>query len=251
MTPAPDPLFTAPVIILVGTQMPENIGMSARAMLNCGLKHLRLVAPRDGWPQERGIAAGSGAFDHKPTPTVYDTTADAIADLHYVYATSGRLRHMVKPILTGPAATSDMQDRIAQGARVGVLFGPERTGLLNDDLAAANAILNFPTNSEFAPLNVSQAVLLTAYEWLCRTDFTPDRRYDTVQSPPATAQETLFFLTRLDQVLAENGFFTAPHLREPVMRNISNMFRRADMTSQDVQTFQGIISVLLGSKRPR
>lgn len=247
-TPSPD-LFNAPVIILVGTQMPENIGMSARAMLNCGLTHLRLVSPRDGWPHDNGIAAGSGAFDLMPAPTVYATTAEAIADLHYVYATSGRLRHMVKPTFTGPAATTDMQSRIARGERVGILFGPERTGLLNDDLAVANAILHFPTNPDFASLNVSQSVLLASYEWLRTADQTPDRRYETVQSPPATSEETAHLMNRLERELDQNGFFAAPDLKPTVMRNIGNMFRRADMTSQDVQTFQGIVSVLLGSKR--
>ncbi len=237
-----------PTFILVTPQLPENIGMSARGMMNCGLTNLRLVAPRDGWPHERGIAAGSGAFDLMSAPEIYSDTAAAIADLNYIYATSGKLRHMVKPILTGAAAAVDMAARISRGERVGVLFGPERTGLLDDDLGLANAIIQFPTNPDFASLNISQAVLLVAYEWLRVQDNTPDRRYDTNQSPPARADETAYFLTRLEITLAENGFFTAPHLREPVMRNISNMFRRADMSSQDVQTMQGIITALLGNK---
>ncbi len=243
------PDFRTPVIILVNPQMPENIGMSARAMLNCGLNHLRLVSPRDGWPHDKADAASAGALAQMPNVTVYHTTAEAIADLHYVYATSGRMRHMVKPTLTGPAATTDMQERIARDQRVGILFGPERSGLVNDDLAAANAIMNFPTNPDFASLNVSQAVLLASYEWLRAHDQTPDRRYETVQSPPATADETAHLMTRLAHELDANGFFAAPDLKPSVMRNIGNMFRRADMSSQDVQTFQGIISVLLGSKR--
>lgn len=240
-----------PIIILVTPQLGENIGMSARAMLNCGLKHLRLVAPRDGWPQERATAASSGALDLMPSPEVFATTAEAVADLHFVYATSGRLRHMVKPIYTGPAAGDDIRARIAQGQKIGILFGPERTGLLNEDLSIANAILNFPTNPDFSSLNLSQAVLLTGYEWLRVNDQTPARRYDTVDSPPATNAEMTFMLQRLERELADHGFFTAEHMRPTVMRNITNYLRRAEMTSQDVQTFQGIISVLMGSKLPR
>lgn len=240
--------FNQPVIILVTPQLGENIGMSARAMLNCGLKHLRLVAPRDGWPSERGVAASSGALDLMPAPQIFTTTKDAIADLNFVYATSGRLRHMVKPVYTGTAAGADIKSRIADGQKIGILFGAERTGLLNEDLMLANAILNFPTNPEFSSLNLSQAVLLAGYEWLAANDQTPDRRYDTVQSPPATMQEMNFLMERLEQELAAHGFFTALHLQETVMRNIQNMFRRADMTSQDVQTFQGIVSALMGAK---
>lgn len=238
----------APVIILVTPQLHENIGMSARAMMNCGLTELRLVAPRDGWPSERAGAASSGALDLMPAPKVFDTTAEAISDLNFVYATSGRLRHMVKPIYTGPAARDDMKDRTSRGEKVGILFGAERTGLLNEDLMLANAILNFPTNPEFSSLNLSQAVLLVGYEWLMAHDKTENRRYDTVQSPPATLEETNFLMQRLETELARHGFFTAPHLQETVMRNIQNMFRRAEMTSQDVQTFQGIISALMGAK---
>lgn len=241
----------APTLILVNPQLGENIGMSMRAMLNCGLADLRLVAPRDGWPNDKGVAASSGAADMMPPPKIYDTTAQATADLQFVYATSGKLRHMVKPTYTAASATIDMRNRLATGARVGVLFGPERTGLLNDDLASANAIITIPTNPEFSSLNVAQTVMIMAYEWLRSGDDTPPRKYDTVQSPPATMAETAYMLTRLEDELAISGFFTAPHLREPVMRNIGNMFRRADMSSQDVQTFQGIITALLGRKKQK
>lgn len=243
-----DILTNQPVIILVTPQLHENIGMSARAMLNCGLIHLRLVAPRDGWPSERAGAASSGALDLMPEPQLFATTADAIADLNFVYATSGRLRHMVKPIYTGIAARDDMKARVANGERVGILFGAERTGLLNDDLMLANAILNFPTNPDFSSLNLSQAVLLAGYEWLSASDTTPPRRYDTIQSPPANMEEMNFLMTRLESELEQHGFFTSPNLQPTVMRNIQNMFRRAEMTSQDVQTFQGIISALQGAK---
>jgi tRNA/rRNA methyltransferase len=243
-----DTMIPEPIIILVTPQMGENIGMAARAMMNCGVRQMRIVAPRDGWPNERAVAASSGALDLMPAPALFETTADAIADLQYVYATSGRLRHMVKPILTAPAAIQDTQQRIASGHKVGILFGAERTGLLNDDLALANAILNIPTNPDFASLNLSQAVMIVCYEWLRIMDKTPDRRYDTVDSPPASGQEMQFLMTRLERELSDHGFFTAEHLRPTVMRNINNFLRRAEMTSQDVQTFQGIISALMGAK---
>lgn len=237
-----------PVIILVTPQLGENIGMAARAMLNCGLKHMRLVKPRDGWPSERAVAASSGALDLMPAPEVFETTEAAIADLNFVYATSGRLRHMVKPVYTGVAGANDIKARIDNGQRVGIMFGAERTGLLNEDLALATAILNFPTNPEFASLNLSQSVLLAGYEWLRVNDTTEPRRYETVDSPPARNDEMTFLLKRLENEIASRGFFTSPEMRPTVMRNIGNYLRRAEMTSQDVQTFQGIISALLGAK---
>ncbi len=238
-----------PTFILVNPQLGENIGMSARAMLNGSVTDLRLVSPRDPWPNDKGLAAASGAFDLMPAPVVYTDTASAIADLQYIYATSGKLRHMTKPVLTGRAAAADMAARVAAGHRVGVLFGPERTGLENHDLMQANAIIQFPTNPDFPSLNIAQAVLLVAYEWLMAGDQTPPRRFDVTDSPPARTDEAAFLLHRLENELQDNGFFTAPHLRDPVMRNIGNMFRRAEMTSQDVQTFQGMITALLGRKK--
>jgi tRNA/rRNA methyltransferase len=241
-------LLLQPVIILVDPQMGENIGMSARAMLNCGLTELRVVNPRDGWPNDRAVSASADALEIMPPVAVFDTLGPAIADLNFVYATSGRLRHMVKPVYTGAAAAIDMRDRIGSGQRVGIIFGAERTGLLNDQLAMANAILNFPTNPDFASLNLSQAVLLVAYEWLRLHDTTEPRRYETQESPPATNADMTYLLQRLENELADRGFFASPDMRPSVMRNITNYLRRAEMSTQDVQTFQGMISVLMGSK---
>lgn len=240
-----------PIIVLVTPQLGENIGMAARAMLNCGLKHLRLVAPRDGWPSEKAVSASAEALVLMPEVQVYPDTKAAIADCQYVYATSGRPRHMVKAIHTADAAAVEMKGRVKAGERVAILFGAERTGLLNEDLMLATSIINVPTNPEFASLNISQAVLLVAYEWLRVNDETPARRYDNYDSRPATHAEYQGFIDRLEENLAKMGFFQAPDLRPTMMRNIQNTLRRAEMSEQDIRTFHGIISVLTGAKLPK
>lgn len=238
-----------PIIILVTPQLGENIGMAARAMLNCGLSHMRLVAPRDGWPNEKGISAASGAFDLMPQIQVFDTTSDAIADCNFIYATSGKLRHMAKPVYTGDAAAADMKERVESGQKVAVLFGAERTGLLNEDLMLGNAFLNFPTNPDFSSLNLSQAVLLVAYEWLKAHDETAPRRYETQEHPPATMKEMEEFMVRLEHEIGTRGFFQSADMRPAVMRNLQTMLRRAEMSAQDIRTFHGIISILIGKKQ--
>lgn len=237
-----------PFIVLVTPQLGENIGMAARAMLNCGLEHLRLVAPRDGWPNDKAISASAEALLQMPAVEVYPDTKSAIADCHYVYATSGRPRHMVKPIYTAESAAIEMKARVTSGERVAILFGAERSGLSNDDLMLATSIINVPTSPKFTSLNISQAVLLVAYEWLRVNDTTPARRYDNPESRPATHEEYQGFIDRLEENLSKFGFFQAPDLKPTMMRNIQNTLRRAEMTEQDIRTFHGIVSVLTGSK---
>ena len=149
----------APVIILVRPQLGENIGMAARAMLNCGLSSLRLVKPRDGWPNPKAERAASGADVVLDKAKVFDTVADAVADLERVVATSGRNRELSQRILTARSAAGEMRAWIGQGERVGILFGPERTGLENDDMVHADTVLSIPLNPQFSSLNVAQAVL--------------------------------------------------------------------------------------------
>jgi len=150
--------------ILVHPQMGENIGAAARAMMNFGLRDLRLVAPRDGWPNERAIDMAAGAFDHMPAPQVFETLSEAISDLHKTYATTARARDMVKPVFTPDAASEDGLEVLAQdGAKIGFVFGAERTGLENEDLSRCSAIINVPTNPDFSSLNLGQCVLLMSY----------------------------------------------------------------------------------------
>lgn len=162
-----------PAIILVNPQMGENIGAAARAMLNFGITGLRLVNPRDGWPSAQAEAMSVGALEKMPPVQVFDSTEEALADCHYVYATTARPRDMTKPVFTAKGAARDMHERQAQGQKIGILFGAERSGLDNDDVALAHAVLTIPANPDFTSLNLGQGVLLVAYEWLQTIDETP------------------------------------------------------------------------------
>jgi len=159
-----------PVMVLVEPQMGENIGAAARGMLNFGLEHMRLVNPRDGWPNPAATATASGAAKVLDGVGVYDDVAGAIGDLDYVYATTARSRDLTKPVVTPETAMAQARAMIGEGKKVGVLFGPERAGLENSDVAQANAIISVPVNPGFASLNLSQCVLLTAYEWRRQSD---------------------------------------------------------------------------------
>jgi tRNA/rRNA methyltransferase len=245
-----------PVIILVEPQLVENIGMTARAMMNCGLTRLRLVDPRDPWPlhevmEERMRAASSGADVILKQAEVFATPEEAVADLHYVYATTSRSHDMVNRILTPRAAAPDMAERIAAGQKVGVLFGRERTGLVNDQIVLANAKITIPLNPEFASLNLAQAVLLIGYEWYQAKDRTPDRRLHTGASRPATREEYLNFFKRLEDELDKSGFFVADDMRPTMTRSLQNMLQRAEMTEQEIRTWHGVVSALLGIPKQR
>lgn len=159
-------LIRNPVFVLVRPQMGENIGGAARAMLNFGFNALRLVDPRDGWPNPRAVATASGAAHHVlDYAGVFENTARAIEDCDFVFATTARGRELSKPIYTPEAAMAEVHARIKSGQKIGILFGPERTGLENDDIVRANAIITIPVNPEFYSLNLAQAVLLMSYEF--------------------------------------------------------------------------------------
>ncbi len=235
-----------PVIVLVGPQMGENIGACARAMLNCGIDELRIVNPRDGWPSEKAEAMAAGAFDIMPPVRVYNSTAEAIADCHQVYATTARPRDMVKPVMTAREAADDVHARSSQNQKCAYLFGCERTGLENDDIALSHAIITIPVNPDFSSLNLGQGVLLCAYEWYQAQPCLP-MPIDP-DNLPAPHDELNNLYSRLEQDLAEGGFFRTPEMQPTVMRNIQNMLSRAQMTSQEINTFHGIIKVLTGRR---
>lgn len=239
-------MTASPAIILVEPQMGENIGAAARAMLNCGLTDLRIVNPRDGWPNERADAMSSGALERMPPVRVFGSTAEAVADLHFVYATTARPRDMIKPVFTARGAADDIKARVNE--KSGYLFGPERAGLSNDDVALAHAIVTIPMNPDFSSLNLGQGVLLCAYEWFQAMDATP-----ALINPPeeeiAPHGELQELFDRLEHELSEGGFFRTQELRPNVMRNLKNMFLRGNLTSQEVRTFHGIITTLIGRKK--
>lgn len=244
-----DPL--APIIILDRPQLGENVGTAARAMLNCGLDELRLVRPRDGWPNPRAEAAASGATRVLEQARVYASIAEAVADLNRVYATTARQRGMIQRILTPRTAAAEMRAAWNAGERVGLLFGPERTGLVNDDLTLADALITVPLNPAFSSLNLAQAVLLIGYEWYQTGAEAPEEALHLGQTRPATKAELLNFFAHLERELDATGFFSTPEKRPSMVRNIRNTFERMGMTEQEVRTFHGIVAALVGRKTPK
>jgi len=247
--------MNSPIIILVEPQLVENIGMTARAMMNCGLLELRIVDPRDPWPLEeshrqRMLAASSGADAVLEAAKVFPTLEAAIADLHYTYATTARTHDMVTRIMTPRAAIPDMAARIQEGQKIGVLFGRERTGLVNDHIALASAKITIPLNPEFASLNLAQAVLLIGYEWYQAKDESPAVRLHVGDSRPALREEYINFYKRLEAELDVCGFFVAEHMRPTMTRSLQAMLQRAEMTEQEIRTWHGVLTALAkGPKR--
>ena len=240
--------ITAPVIILVRPQLGENIGMAARAVLNCGLSNLRLVKPRDGWPNPKAERAASGADVVLDKAKVFDSVADAIADLERVVATSARNRELSQRILTAGRAAAEMRGWIGRGEKVGILFGPERTGLHNDDMVHADTVLSIPLNPQFSSLNVAQAVLLVAYEWAAAADDTPAERMSDHATRPATKDELKNLFAHLERALDESTFLRNKAMRPAMVRNLRALLQRSAMTEQEVRTFHGVIKYLAKHK---
>ncbi len=242
-----------PAIILVRPQLAVNIGMCARAMANFGLEDLRLVAPREGWPRvdqyrEVAYAAAAGAAHLLDAAQVFATVEEAIADLNFLYATTARERDQVKPVAAPGAA---MAASVAAGEKRGVLFGPERTGLDNDEVALADAIVTFPANPTYASLNLAQAVLLVGYEWFkaAHGDGPPAPAIARAISPPATREMTLAFFEFFEGKLEDAGFFRPAPKKPGMRRNLRNMFHRMAMTQQDVRTLWGAVVRLVDGPR--
>lgn len=245
--------LNAPVIVLVQPQLGENIGMCARAMLNCNLTELRLVAPRDGWPNEAAVAASSGAARVIDNVRVFPTTAEAVADLQFTLATTARGRDLVKKIHTPQSGTAEIRRRaLDMGQKCGILFGPERTGLENDDIARADAILNIPLNPAFSSLNLAQAVLLVSYSWHAQAPESPTVPLAAPAAEgnmaPASKGDVDNLLRHIEEELDSHRFFRSPDMKPTTLRNIVNMFTRMEMTVQDVNTLHGILSALTGKR---
>jgi tRNA/rRNA methyltransferase len=243
------PMGNAPVVILVRPQLADNIGACARAMANGGLFHLRLVAPRDGWPQEKAWRNSSGADRILDAASVFASVADAVGDLHRVLATCPRPRHVIKPVLTARGAAAELRAVCARDLRAGVLFGPERAGLDNDDMAAADALVRFPLNPAFMSLNLAQAVMVLVYEWWTAGDVTPPRTLMTNETRVATKGELDNFLTHLVDQLDACGFLRNLAKREGMVRNIRHFFQRGEVTEQELRTLHGIVTELAIGRR--
>ena len=238
-----EPSAPGPAIVLVEPQLGENIGTVARAMANFGLTDLRLVNPRDGWPSEKALSASSGAVEVIEGARLYDDTAAAIADLRRVYAATTRHRDMVKPVVTPAAAAAEMRAR--PDTPTGVLFGPERAGLDNDDVALADTILAIPANPAFSSLNLAMAVAVVGHEWFGAGGDTPERVLETGATRPATKAELVAFFEHLERELDACGFLRLTEKRPTMVRNIRNLFQRAELTEQEVRSLRGIVSGLV------
>jgi tRNA/rRNA methyltransferase len=237
-----------PVIILVRPQLGENIGMAARAMLNCGLSRLRLVSPRDGWPNPKAERAASGADVVLEEAELFDSVADAVADLERVVATTARNRELAQRIVTPRRAAREIRSWMAKGQGVGVLFGAERTGLTNDELVHADTVLSIPLNEQFSSLNVAQAVLLVAYEWLASADDTAAERMSDHSARPADKAELQNLFDHLERALDQSGFLRNKAMRPSMVLNLRAFLQRAGMTEQEVRSFHGVIKFLSKKK---
>ncbi|TCM78361.1 RNA methyltransferase [Rhodovulum steppense] len=234
-----------PVFVLVRPQMGENIGAAARAMWNFGLTGMRMVDPRDGWPNPRAVALASGAGRLLDHAGVFADTAEALADCDYVYATTSRARGLTKPVVTPERAMAEARGMIAQGRRVAVLFGPERAGLENEDIARANAIVEVPANPEFPSLNLAQCVLLTAYEWRREGPGIVAERLEMAGAAPATGLEVEKLAEHFEERLEAAGFFFPETKAANMKLNLRNMWSRMPLTRADVQTLHGMLRQLM------
>jgi TrmH family RNA methyltransferase len=245
------PAGITPVVVLVRPQLADNIGACARAMGNGGLFELRLVAPRDGWPQPKAWANSSGADRILDAATVHGSVAEAVADLHHVLATCPRPRHIIKPVLTARGAAAELRAIAGRGLRAGVLFGPERAGLDNDDMAHADALVRYPLNPGFMSLNLAQAVMIMAYEWWTAAEETPAHAFMTNETQVANKATLENFLMHLTAELDASGFLRNLPKRPGMVRNIRHFFERGEVTEQEIRTLHGIVTELSIGRRQR
>lgn len=248
-----------PAVLLMEPQLADNIGMVARACANFGLDELRLVNPRDGWPNEKARIAASGANYIIDDSQAFPTLDAAMADLNWVAATTARQRDLRKPVMTPHEAVVEMRQRIAKGERCGILFGRERNGLETDEVANADAIVMIPVNSRFASLNLAQSVLVLGYEWMRSSGAATLGRVTNYETPvaaglnvggsrPATKEEMMAFFSHLENDLDRLGFFNPPHKRQTMVRNLRSLFMRMGATEQEVRTLRGVVAALANGK---
>lgn len=249
------PLGAAPAVILVNPQLGENIGTAARAMANFGLHELRIVDPRDGWPNERALKTASGADWIIEKAAIYATLEDALKDMTYVYATTARPRSMIKEVMTPEQAGTDMRLRIGRDEKLALLFGRERWGLNNDEVSLADMIITAPVNPAFASLNIAQAVLLVGYEWYKHEATTLGQATPelpaldgpglvTPDTRPATKDELYGFFHHIETELDQAGFFKTAEKKPGMIRNMRNLFARAELTEQEVRSLRGMVASL-------
>jgi len=239
-----------PVVVLVEPQLGENIGAAARAMANFGLSHLRVVRPLQGWPNEKARVMAAGADRVLDAAQVYDSLAAAIADCNFVLATTARVHDQAKPVISAQAAAVEMAPRVAAGETVALVFGRERIGLENEEVARADLIVTLPVNPAFASLNLAQAVVIVCYEWFKQAG--GDLPFSAREkSPPAAKQQLDAFFADLDRELQKVEFFRPEEKRGTMQINLHNIFRRMRPTQQDIRTLHGVVTAIVhGRKGP-
>ncbi|MEM6758727.1 MAG: RNA methyltransferase [Pseudomonadota bacterium] len=231
----------APTFVLMRPQMGENIGAAARAMLNFGLERMRIVDPRDGWPNPAAVAMASGAGRVLDQADVHATLAAACADCTYTYATTARPRDLTKLVLSPEEAMRDAARRTADGQHVAVIFGPERAGLENEDIAQANAIISVPVNLEFPSLNLAQCVLLVGYEWMRASGEVQHVIHEMAGTDWAPGHEIGHLAQHFEERLEAAGFFFPDHKAASMKTNLRNLWSRMPLTRADVQTLHGVL----------
>ena len=230
-----------PAFVLVRPQMGENIGASARAMWNFGLDRMRVVAPRDGWPNQAAVALASGAGRLLDEAQISTDLAGSLADCTYVFATTARPRDLTKPVYSPEEAMRETLRMIGEGQRVAVLFGPERAGLENDDIARANAIISVPVNPAFPSLNLAQCVLLVGYEWMRASTQVQHKTTEMAGTVWADHKEIEHLASHYEERLDEMGFFFPAHKSDSMRLNLRNFWSRMPLTRADVQMMHGIL----------
>ena len=242
-----------PAIILSHPQIGENIGAAARAMLNFGLSDLRLVRPREAWPNKKAEAMAVGAVSVLEGARIFDTTEAAVADLGLVFATTGRDRLMSKRVVTPDEAVTELASELAQDRPCGILFGAERMGLTNEEVVLADAIMTVPTNPKFASLNLAQSVAVVGYEWFKGTHEKPEFKVPAKyrRSKLANKEDLVGFFEHIEGELDKAEFLFPPAKRPAMVQNMRNMWHRAGLTYQEVQTLRGVVRALVGGKKRR
>ena len=234
-----------PSIILVRPQMGENIGAAARAMANFGLSDLRLVAPRDGWPNPKACDMAGRALNLVEAAALFEDTNAAISDCQFVLATTSRARAMNLPVMEPREAMGEIYKRMGQGQRCGILFGPERTGLENEEVVTANAVVTIPVAPEYPSLNLAQAVVILGYEWrllMNAAHVQPPLNNETEESAPRQLLSGLF--DHLESALDDVNFWRVPEKKENMWRNIRAALTRAELTQQEIATWRGVVKAL-------
>lgn len=246
-----EPAPAEPAIVLIRPQLGENIGMVARAMWNFGLSDLRLVEPRDGWPNPMAGPAASGADIVLERTRLFDSFEAAVADCNRVYVTAMILRRMLKNVATPKGAVTEILTLAAKGGRAALVFGPERTGLETEDVAKGDVVVPIPTNPEFGSLNLAQAVLVLAYEWFSQQDQTPPVRLEGDYDGPAPRASLDNLIDYVDSALTARKYYHPSHRTATMRRTLRNIFERPGFTDQEVRSLRGIFRTLIDPPKLR